>query len=473
MVKRPKKDTLALGIERALGLGQFISYGRSWKFVAQLEDAKSGIDALVANGEARRAAELYELFLSGCYDKAEEIDDSGGNLGMFFQELFISWIDARQQAGCQPDETVRQILRWMDNDDYGFCYRIEEDVAKVLNRASFALFRKHFQDQFNAAFAPLRAQEPKCIYDYPAAVHQAAAVLKALHVAKKDAKSYQALCDVTLAAPKDCENIATLLKAKRRFADALVCVQKGLALEEERRWGNQSSHALTGLRQELLCKVGRREDALEAAWSDFRACPCVYGYADVMKYVPKKESQHWHQKALRVARRSSLDAFIEICVKTNEWDLLAERIVSASHGALEGLSHYVTEKAAAGLARKHVSEAAKIFGALGMRILSSGKSKYYRHALEHFRKARKLWTKAGRNRRWSSLVARVRKEHSRKYSFIGGLEDIVEGRGPDSPEDFEKRARRRRRANIEMREVAAGESAEDSFSVHRDDVQGA
>jgi len=443
MTKRPKKDTLALGIERALEMGQFISYGRSSAFVTQLEDAKSSIDALVANGETRRAVGLYELFLSGCYEKAEEIDDSGGNLSVFFQELFISWIDARQQAGCQPDETVRQILRWMDNDDYGFCYRIEEDVAKVLNKASFTLFRNHFQDQFNAAFAPFRAQEPKYIYDYPAMVHRTAAVLKALCVAKKDAKAYQALCDVTLAAPKDCENIATLLKVKRRFADALAWVKKGLALEGERRWGNQSSHALRGMRQELLSKLGRREDALEAAWSEFRACPSVYGYADVMKYVPKKESQHWHQEALRVAKRSSLGAFIEICVKAKEWDLLGARIASVSHGELEGLSHYVTEKAATGLARKHASEAAKLHGALGMRILSSGKSKYYRYALEHFRNARKLWTRAGRDRMWSSLVARVRKEHSRKHSFIGGFEDIVEGRGSDSPECFEKRAQRR------------------------------
>lgn len=443
MTKRPKKETLALGIERTLEIGQFISYGQSWDFVTQLEDAKSSIDALVANGETRRAVGLYELFLSGCYEKAEEIDDSGGNLGMFFQELFISWIDARQQAGCQPDETVRQILRWMDNDDYGFCYGIEEDVAKVLNKACFALFRKHFQDQFNAAFAPFRAQEPKYIYDYPAAVHRAAAVLKALHVAKKDAKSYQALCEMTVAAPKDCENIATLLKAKRRFPDALAWVKRGLALEGKRRWGNQSSHTLRRLRQELLSKLGRREDALEAAWSDFRACPCVYGYTDVMKYVPKKESPHWHQKALRAAGRPSLDAFIEICVKTKEWDMLGARIASASHSALEGLSHYVTEKAAAGLARKHVSEAAKLHGALGMRILSRGKSKYYRYALEHFRNARTLWTRAGRDRTWSSLVARVRKEHSRKHSFMGGFEDIVEGRGPDSPECFEKRARRR------------------------------
>ena len=34
------------------------------------------------SGEADRTVRLYEMFLSGCYEKVEEVDDSGGNLGM-------------------------------------------------------------------------------------------------------------------------------------------------------------------------------------------------------------------------------------------------------------------------------------------------------------------------------------------------------------------------------------------------------
>ena len=99
MKKRKKSDPVVSEIERALDLGQFISYNRSWDFVRELEDSKKRIDALVKNGEAERAVGLYKMFLSGCYEKAEEIDDSGGNLGMFFEQLFCAWIKARQKAG--------------------------------------------------------------------------------------------------------------------------------------------------------------------------------------------------------------------------------------------------------------------------------------------------------------------------------------------------------------------------------------
>lgn len=137
---RKKTDPLILVFKRALDLGEFISYNRSWEFVRSLEDVKHKIDALVKDGQAERAVSLYEIFLSGCYEKADEIDDSGGNLGMSFEDLFCAWIVARQKAKYNPAETVQNILRWMDNDDYGFCFEIEKSVVKVLNKKSVKLF---------------------------------------------------------------------------------------------------------------------------------------------------------------------------------------------------------------------------------------------------------------------------------------------------------------------------------------------
>ena len=86
-----------------------------------MKSAKEKIDRLVEVGEANRSVRLYEMFLSGCYEKAEEIDDSSGRLGMFFEELFCSWIEARKKSRCVVEATIHQILKWMGNDGYGFC----------------------------------------------------------------------------------------------------------------------------------------------------------------------------------------------------------------------------------------------------------------------------------------------------------------------------------------------------------------
>jgi len=443
MKKRRKADPLISQIELALDLGQFISYNQSWDFVHDLDDTKSKIDDLMENGEADRAVRLYEMFLSGCYEKAEEIDDSGGNLGMLFQNLFLSWIKARQKAGHAAEETVGDILNWMKNDDYGFCYKIEKEVAEVLNKAGFRLFRQHFQDRFEEAFRPFGSGKTKYIYDYPANVYMNANILKDIFVVKKDVKAYLALCEKVGTTPKDCEHIASLQKVKRHYDDALAWVEKGLKLEKEREWGNQSSYALTGIRQELFNKLGRREDALESAWSEFKKYPSQYGYDRLRKYIPKKDISHWREKAIHEAKKTSLSAFIEICTETKEWDVLSEHIVAIEYKKLEKISHYTTEKAAKRLAKKYSQAAAKIYAALGMRIILSGKSKYYHYALEHFRNAKKFCERAGCEQMWLSLVDRVREDHSRKYSFIGDFEKIVAGRAPESPESFEKRSQKR------------------------------
>ena len=436
-------DSLISGMENALQLGRFISYSQGWDFIQDLENIKKKIDDLIENGQAGQAVPLYEMFLSGCYEKAEEIDDSSGNLGMFFEALFCSWIRARQEAKCTSEETVHQILKWMDNDNYGFCYNIEKSVVKTLNQKELLLFEASIQSRFEKAFLPIKSKTPEHIYDYPFAVRRNANILKVVYVEKKDIASYVNLCEKIGVSPKDCENIAALYKAKGQFQDALTWVDKGLELETKGHWPDESSYALTDIKRDLLNKLGRKEDAFESAWSEFKKYPSEYAYDELMKYVPKKDSKHWHKKAIEEARKTSLSAIVELCAKTKEWDILAECIISAKDEELEDISHYNTEKAAEGLAKKYPLEAAKTYRALGMRILKSKKSKYYEIALGHFQKVKELYKEVDCEKEWSFFVESVRKDHSRKSSFIGDFEKLVSGEYPESPESFEEKTRKR------------------------------
>jgi len=442
MSKRQESDDLAGMMESALCPGEFISYGRSWHFVSGLEEVKDRIDGLLAGGDADRAAELYEVFLAGCHEKAEEIDDSGGSLGGFFQEVFRCWIKARQAAGRDPAETVREIVGWMVHDDYGFCFDTEGEVAAALNKEGRALFKKHFEDRFDAAFAPFAGNEAKYINDYPSAVYMTARSLKAIYVARRDVRSYVALCEKTLASPKDCENIARLYKTKGRPAEAITWVERGLAIRNTRQWGNEDTYGLEGLKREVLSKVGRKDDALQSAWSEFTARPSTFAYKELLRYVPENDRRRWHAKAMATARDAALAELIDLCVETGELDLLAERVAAAAPGELEEISYYVTEKVAAALERQHGSLAAKVYCAMAMQTLEAGRSKYYRQALEHLRAARDLYRQHGQEQVWQAVVARVRGDHRRKYGFMPYFEKIVAGENPAAVESFEARARR-------------------------------
>jgi len=121
-------------MEKALRPDRFIDYRTSWEFVGGLEEVKREIDRLIKT-QPHQAVELLETFIAGCYEKAEEIDDSSGSFGMFVGDLFCAWIEARQAAKAAPHATAKQLLGWMDSDDYGFCHGLEKNAVKAFNKA--------------------------------------------------------------------------------------------------------------------------------------------------------------------------------------------------------------------------------------------------------------------------------------------------------------------------------------------------
>jgi hypothetical protein len=136
---RDKPDPLESEIEAALDPGFFVSHRAGFEFVADLEAVAADVAVLVDSAPAR-AVVLYESFLAGCYAKAEEVDDSSGSFGMFVTDLFCGWIRARQAAGADAAETASRLLGWMDEDPYGFCHRLEQDVVTVLDKYGRAAF---------------------------------------------------------------------------------------------------------------------------------------------------------------------------------------------------------------------------------------------------------------------------------------------------------------------------------------------
>ena len=148
-VKRGRhRDPIDRAMEQALMLENFINYNASWSFTTDLEELAKQIEQLLPE-EAERAIVLYETFIAGCYEKAEEIDDSSGNLGMFVENLMCGWIKARQAAQSDSGKTAEGLLGWMDNDDYGFCYQLELEAVNVLDRNGLSHFATEVQKRFD------------------------------------------------------------------------------------------------------------------------------------------------------------------------------------------------------------------------------------------------------------------------------------------------------------------------------------
>jgi tetratricopeptide (TPR) repeat protein len=267
--------------------------------------------------------------------------------------------------------------------------------------------------------------------------------LRTIHAAQRDIKAYVAVCEETELLPGDCEVVAKILQARGKIEDALAWVDRGLGGKETERWGRGSSCDLVDMKRSLLKKLGRDEEALESAWQEFVEHPGKFTYEELMKYVPKGKRSFWHEKAMEISAKADLSPALELFLESRETERLLERLRMASKEDLESLSHYVAGPAASKIQRSHPEVAAKLFCAMGMRVLTAKKSKYYEAALSNFEQAKRCYERAGLSSSWQEIVDAVREEHHRKCSFMPGFEQIVRGRGPSTEPSFLDRAKKR------------------------------
>lgn len=315
-------------------------------------------------------------------------------------------------------------------------------MAKVLNAEAYEAFVAHYRKVVDDGLAGLQGRRPGAIYEYDNSIRLPAMSLKDIYQARGDALSYAVLCERMGFSPKDCERLAEMEKAKRRWKQALAWVEKGLALEPTQDWHNEAALSLDHMKPEILSHLGRKEDALAQSWADFEKSPSEFSYEEFMRYVPKGEKTRWHERAMDVATAGDLGPFMGLCVKTKEWTRLASRVHAAKHEELESVSHYYSEGGAEGLIKRDAAAAAKLYRAMGFRILNAKKSKYYENALANFETARDLYRKAGREPEWDALINAVCADHSRKYGFMPEFERIASGGSVDGP-SFAERAKTR------------------------------
>jgi tetratricopeptide (TPR) repeat protein len=436
--KRKQIDALEQAIEAALSPGRFISYNDAWLFVDDVQNVANNIAKIITK-DPERAALLFATFIAACHEKAEEIDDSSGNFGMLVEDLFRGWITARQAANGDPDETAKSLLFWMEDDPYGFCYDLDREAVKVLDKKGLGAFTHLIRAKFKSVLS--NKDKDKRFPGH--ARRRWGGVLKTLLAGQRDVDAYIALCEQNEFEAKDFTTIAKIYRRRRRPEDALTWVERGLKIAWSENRNFNEAHDLQEMKRTLLAKLGRPVEALQSAWSEFKTHPSIFKYKELMRYVPAKEKMAWHQKAMLASEKGDLSSQIELWLKKKEDDRLLSRLRRATDEELENLSHYQTEPLAHKLERSHPDISARVYRALCMRIVNAGKSKYYDAALDNIEHAKKCYAKAGLNTDWQAVVAEVRNRHSRKKGFMVGFEDIVSGTPKHVEPPFLERAKAR------------------------------
>jgi hypothetical protein len=428
-------------IEAALDPGRYVPEHACFGFVADLEDVAAGLAGLVAT-DPGLAVSLYEAFVAGSTGKADEVDDSSGEFGSFVVGLVRGWVAARQTAGARADLTASRLLAWVDDDPYGFCHRLVEDVAEALDRPGRAAL-------VAAVLARFEAGVPAAAVDgsqraVPSRQRRWADALRALYAADADVDAYIRLAEQVGLTAADCHTTATMLAGLGRVDQALSWVERGLALDSGTAGGSFARFDLTELKPRLLADLGHGEEALAAVWADFCAHPDRFSFDQLMAFVPAGEHVAWQEKAITTALPTAdVRSVVELLVHTQQPGRLADVITDTQDTELETLSHYVAEPAGTTLEPDHPLEAARIWRAQGARILAGRKSQHYSAAIDYFARAKRCYARADRIGDWQATVALVQAEHRRKSSFMPRFEALVHDADPEPLPSFLDRAKAR------------------------------
>jgi hypothetical protein len=435
-------------MERALRPGTFIGYGAGFDFVQGLEAVAEQIAQLVVAGDAALGAELYESFIAVSHEKAEEIDDSGGNFGFFVASLFSGWVRARDASGADPEATITRLMQWMDVDSYGFSHRLEETVTTAMSRATLETFASRARVRMESS-----APDDGCVDGYPR--RRWTGVLK--HTLRRlgDATRYLEFCESTEGVgAEECNAMAEMLAGRGDLAGALTWVERGLAGDEDGARDAASEFDLRERRRDLLVRLDRRDEAIEIAWSEFETHPGSHTYEVLMDLLPEAARSEWHERAVRVGEKARLGTAAELFVKTNEQMRLGRRIDEATDAEIAKLPYYIAEDAAAALAGSYPGQAARLYRSLAFPILQERKSRLYPKALRCLEGARDCYVRDGQADVWEALVGEIRHAHRRKTGFLAGFERVVAG--VSSVERAPSLIERARKRWIEGTEAAAG-----------------
>lgn len=218
--------------------------------------------AVLVGSAPARAVTLYESFLAGCFEKAEEVDDSGGAFGMGVTDLFGGWIRARQDAA----EIASRLLGWMDDDPYGFCCRLEQDAVTVLDKAGRAALNEQVRSRVERA---------------------------------------------SLAGGR------TRTAGGRRSSAGAG--RSGIALNA-RTPSLFAGRELLVLKVRLLGKLGERTrpSSLFGPPAACRQHPSRFTDDDLLKVVPANERDRWHGRALEAAVDADLYSHVELLLQVKE-----------------------------------------------------------------------------------------------------------------------------------------------------------
>ncbi|MDQ7007021.1 MAG: hypothetical protein Q9Q40_07295 [Acidobacteriota bacterium] len=375
------------------------------RIAADLHEVAASVRRLVHSGHPEQALDLLLELASMAWARAAEVDDRDGALEGFVREVLRTWIQGWEEIdGRDRQRLAREVFGWLMEDAGALTRGLIFEGRGTLGPTGL--------ETLSNLLAPLleqrQQQRPAILGGEDGWTHadplaeRIRAALRETAEARGDLDEFLRHCD-----PSGGHGVEVLAAARRleregRLDEALDWVEKG-----RRRARGTARASLEDLRISLLHRLGRRRQAIEAAWEIFVAQPGAHTFARLQETAGEHERGQWRTRAIDHAEASSdATAFVEICLAAREVERLAHRL-DASPGFILAAAPTVLERTALMLEDRSAWASMKIYQHLATRLLAEGDARHYGKVREHLEGLRRACGKDENGPAWEAHLEQL------------------------------------------------------------------
>ncbi|HHN74177.1 MAG TPA: hypothetical protein ENK10_03025 [Acidobacteria bacterium] len=372
------------------------------RIAADLHEVAASVRRLVRSGHPEQALDLLLELASMAWARAAEVDDRDGALEGFVREVLQTWIRGWEDIdGRDRQRLAREIFGWLMEDSGSLTRGLIFEGRGALGPTGL----ETLSNLLTPVLEHRQQQRPVILGGEEGLAHadplaeRVRAALRETAEAQGDIEEFLRHCDAAGGQGVEVLAAARRLEREGRLDEALDWVERG-----RRRARGTARASLEDLRISLLHRLGRRRQAIEAAWESFVSQPGAHTFARLQETAGEHERGQWRSRAIDHAEASSdATAFVEICLSAREVERLAHRL-DASPGFVLAASPAVLDRAALMFEERSAWASARIHQHLATRLLSEGDARHYGKAREHIEGLRRACEKDDDAAAWESAL---------------------------------------------------------------------
>jgi uncharacterized Zn finger protein len=282
-------------IDEVFMVHDYVGYREMYDYASNINAVLESLQDLLEDGHAEAVVALAEHAIDRAEDAVGSVDDSDGWMSGIAERLQELHLVACTEL--QPDPvTLAGTLfdRERHSGDLEVFYGAASLYAEVLGAEGLAEYGRLAQAEW-VALPPLGPKDEE--RSWSSRRFRITQIMQTLAELTGDVDAVVEVLARDQSSAYQFVRIAEVLREAKRYDDALVWAEKGLALH-----GGADSR-LVEVAAEELHRTGRGEDAVRVTWEAFVEAPGLRTYRQLAEHAQRADLwRAWHDKALEVLR---------------------------------------------------------------------------------------------------------------------------------------------------------------------------